>query len=302
MMAVDKIGENGTLHTFNSVTSIYDTDAVNGAQKIVALSTCESAETDGRLVVFAVMSKRNLIKLTLEGCGYLEYQGQQYTLPPGHMFWIDCRKRQSYRTHPATGHWRVMWIHFYGANAQFYYDLFLSHNGGSPVTALAEHSPVYPLLSALLESDSGSNQQRQDLQTANFLHQLISECALSVVGINPIDDVPQTIQSVRLYLMEHYRQKLTLDKLGKQFNLNPFYLQKQFKRYIGQSPTEYLIYLRMTKAKELMRTTNKSISEIANLVGFENLGYFTRRFKQQEGTTPHEYCKLWPTITPDNNL
>jgi len=243
-----------------------------------------------------------LIKVCLEGSGILEYQGQQHILTPGHMFWIDCRKRQSYRTHPATGHWRIMWVHFYGANAQFYYDLFLSHNGGSPVLALEDNSPVYPLLSGLLNINDGSIQQRQDLQSANLLHQLISECALRTVGTYPIEDISATIQSVRLYLMENYREKLTLEKLGKQFNLNPFYLQKQFKRYIGQSPTEYLIYLRMTKAKELLRSTNKSISQIASLVGFDNLGYFTRRFKQQEGITPREYCKLWPTITPDNNL
>lgn len=50
----------------------------------------------------------------------------------------------------------------------------------------------------------------------------------------------------------------------------------------------------MTKAKELLRNTKMSISEIAFAVGIENLGYFTRRFKQQEGVTPQEYRKLWP--------
>ena len=60
------------------------------------------------------------------------------------------------------------------------------------------------------------------------------------------------------------------------------HLQKQFKRYVGQSPTDYLICQRMLHAKELMRTTRKPIGEIAAMVGVTNLGYFTRQFKKQE--------------------
>lgn len=242
-----------------------------------------------------------LIKITLEGCGHLEYQGQQYDLPPGHMFWLDCRKRQSYRTHADFGHWRVLWVHFYGANAQFFYDLFLSQNGGSPVVALSPKSPAFDLLFSLVnQSRHSGNQQYQDLESANLLHQLISECTLSTIRANQTEDTLQTIQVIRTYLSQNFREKITLEELGRQFNLSPFYLQKQFKRYTGQSPTEYQIHLRMTRAKELMRTTTMSISQISRMVGIENLGYFTRQFKKQEGMTPQEYCRLWPTIIEES--
>lgn len=238
-----------------------------------------------------------LIKLTLDGCGQLDYQGQRYSVPPGHFFWIDCRKRQSYRTDPDTGNWHTVWVHFYGSNAQFYYDTFIKQNGGSPVAALPTNSPVFSLFPALLQQDnSGRNQQMTDFESANLLHQLISECTLCSMAATHPDDIPQTIHAVRLYLAQNYAQKITLEDLGSHFNLNPFYLQKQFKRYVGQSPSEYVIYLRMTHAKKLMRQTKKPIGEIAREVGISNLGYFTRQFKQQEGITPQEYCKLWPTI------
>lgn len=108
--------------------------------------------------------------------------------------------------------------------------------------------------------------------------------------------MPQIIQSVRMYLLDHYQSKNTLEDLGSRFNINPYYLQKQFKRYVGMSPTEYQIFLRMTKAKELIRSTKLPLSEVAYAVGMENLGYFTRQFKQQEGMTPQEYRKLWPNL------
>jgi len=238
-----------------------------------------------------------LIKFTITGCGQLNYQGQQYLVPQGHFFWIDCRQRQSYRTDPATGHWHTIWVHFYGSNAQFYYDTFIKQNGGAPVAPLPLNSSVYSLLSSLLEqSNSNSNQQKNDLISANLLHQLISECVLSTITSGHPDDTPQTILAIQRYLMQNYQEKLTLEEMGSRFNLNPFYLQKQFKRYIGQSPTEYLIYLRMSQAKRLIRSTHQSIGEIARQVGIKNLGYFTRLFKKQEGITPHEYSKLWPVI------
>lgn len=238
-----------------------------------------------------------LIKVTLSGCGSLEYQGQQYLIPQGHFFWIDCRKPQLYGTDPGTGNWRTVWVHFYGANAQFYYDTFIKQNGGSPVAALPGDSPVFGLMASLLQQDSsGSNQQKTDLESANLLCQMITECTLCSMASRRPEDVPQTVQTVRQYLAQNYTQKITLEDLGTVFNLNPYYLQKQFKRYIGQSPSEYVIYLRMTHAKELMRRTKKSISQIAREVGISNLGYFTRQFKQQEGMTPQEYCKLWPMI------
>jgi len=56
----------------------------------------------------------------------------------------------------------------------------------------------------------------------------------------------------------------------------------------------------MTKAKELIRSTKMPVGEVAYAVGMENLGYFTRQFKQQEGMTPQEYRKLWPAL--DNAL
>lgn len=237
-----------------------------------------------------------LLKYTISGSGVLDYQGQQYTVPPGHIYWIDCRKRQSYRVNKTVGHWRVIWVHFNGGNAQFYYDLFLKQNGGSPVAAVPVDSPVYHILNQLLEqSGAGGYQQKNDLIYADLLHQLVSQVTLSTMVSARPDDIPQTVKSVQMYLMQNFRQNTTLEQLGAQFNLNPYYLQKQFKRFVGQTPSEYVIYLRMSRAKELLRNTQKTIGEIAAEVGIENLGYFTRLFKKQEGMTPRDYNKLWPT-------
>ncbi len=240
-----------------------------------------------------------LIKYTLDGCGQLEYNGKSWSVPQGSMYWVDCKKHNRYRTCPETGSWDVIWVHFWGGNARMYYDTYLKYNNGDPVMHLQSNATVGHILQALLALDnSGNNQFETDLLSANLLTQLVSECALTAMRSSANASMPQIIQDIQVYLQRTYSQTHSLEELGIQFNLNPFYLQKLFKRHIGQSPNEYCIYLRIAHAKEQLRTTHKSVSEIAYSVGVDNLGYFTRLFKKHEGLTPQEYRQLWPVLLP----
>lgn len=238
-----------------------------------------------------------LIKITMDGCGVLRYNGETYHVPAGKFYWLDCQKWHDYRTEPNHGSWHVMWVHFYGGNARFYYESFLKKNDNQPVGSFPMGSRAISIMRSLLTVDSSStNQQEADFRSADLLTQLMTACILSTSQFQEEREVPESIESIRQYLWQHYAEKVTLDDLGTQFNINPHYMQKQFKRYIGQSPTEYLIYLRMMKAKELMRTTDKSIGEIAYEVGIGNVGYFTRLFKKLEAQTPQQYRKMWPVM------
>lgn len=240
-----------------------------------------------------------LIQMTVDGCGQLEYDGQTQLVPPGHFFLIDCKKRQHYYTAPGSDSWHTMWVHFYGANAKAYYDAFLTHNNGSHTGIFPVPAKALSIFNMLMELDTkGQNQIMSDFQAASLLTQILTECVLSTMTMGKASDMPQIIQGVRMFLLNHFHEKHTLEDLGNRFNINPYYLQKQFKRYVGMSPSEYQIYLRMNRAKELIRSTRQPIGEIAYAVGMENLGYFTRLFKKQEGMTPQEYRKLWPVLDP----
>ena len=198
-------------------------------------------------------------------------------------------------TAPDADGWHVVWVHFYGANAKFYYESFLRNNGAEPVGTLPTDSPAYSAMQALLElSPSENGQMERDLRAAELLTRLLTQCLLSAMDHSQTSNLPQSVREICVYLMNHYAQKHTLEELGVRFNMSACHLQKQFKRYVGQSPTDYLICQRMLHAKELMRTTRKPIGEIAAMVGVTNLGYFTRQFKKQEGLTPQEYRSLWP--------
>lgn len=85
--------------------------------------------------------------------------------------------------------------------------------------------------------------------------------------------------------------ELTLKSLGNQLGFSPNYLSVLIKKELGISFQQYLIQERIKKAKLLLLTTDLKIYEIAEQVGFEDINYFSQRFKQIEGITPRQFKK-----------
>jgi len=134
-----------------------------------------------------------------------------------------------------------------------------------------------------------------DVHTSGLLTQLLVEGVSSAGLSKKMQQLPSVVNDIRNYLTAHYTEKITLEHLAAQFSLDPHYLQKLFKKYLGQSPMEYIIYLRIVRAKNLLRTSTMTISQIAYSAGVDNISHFTRQFKHHEGMTPSQYRKVWFT-------
>ncbi|OGJ86724.1 MAG: hypothetical protein A2268_13580 [Candidatus Raymondbacteria bacterium RifOxyA12_full_50_37] len=100
------------------------------------------------------------------------------------------------------------------------------------------------------------------------------------------------INTVKEYLRQNFHDEtLDLTKAASNVNLSPDYLRKLFVRQAGDKFSNYLNKIRMEKAQELLKNTNKRVSEIAFEVGYGTLENFNRVFKSSVGTTPSEYRK-----------
>ncbi|MDR2144685.1 MAG: response regulator [Treponema sp.] len=98
-----------------------------------------------------------------------------------------------------------------------------------------------------------------------------------------------TIEMALAFIREHYSRPITLTDISKDVRLNPSYFSKLFKDSTGISFSRYLTRFRMEKAVELMNDPTRRISEIANMVGYENVQYFIRVFKSFTGISPRIY-------------
>jgi AraC-like DNA-binding protein len=93
------------------------------------------------------------------------------------------------------------------------------------------------------------------------------------------------------YFNEHYTESITLDALSRELFASKTTLIYNFKKYTNCSPMEFLLTVRLTKAKEQLVNTKKSVEEISRSCGFSSANYFGLIFKKKEGISPSEYRK-----------
>ncbi len=97
------------------------------------------------------------------------------------------------------------------------------------------------------------------------------------------------LQSNLDYIKDTYADSITLDDLAAQAGFSSGYYCHRFKAATGLSPIEYLIKIRIVKSCDYLVKTDKKITEIASLCGFNTISYFNRTFLQLMGTTPGAY-------------
>lgn len=94
---------------------------------------------------------------------------------------------------------------------------------------------------------------------------------------------------IRRYVKAHFREPLSLDKLGEAFNMNPTYFSTVFKRLLGVTFSEYLADLRVQAATEMINEGGHTAEEIAAACGFSSTTSYYRAFRFVTGMNPTEY-------------
>lgn len=98
------------------------------------------------------------------------------------------------------------------------------------------------------------------------------------------------------YLQNHYHEDVTLQEIASRFFLSREYISRKFKQEFEVNLSDYLGQIRMSKAKVLLRNPHLRISQVAEMVGYQDEKYFSKVFKKLEGITPNEYRKTSNSI------
>lgn len=94
------------------------------------------------------------------------------------------------------------------------------------------------------------------------------------------------------YLKSHICDRVTLDMLSEHFHFGKVYLCDVFKKNVGCTIITYHTDLKISEAKRLLRETDSTVTEIADILGFESQSYFTRCFKNRTGYPPQSFRKM----------
>lgn len=230
----------------------------------------------------------------LKGSGVLNYQGQQYNLYPGSCVLIDCSVPYSHSTgDEGTELWTIQWVHFNGPNMAAIYRKYCER-GGRPVFYFHSLDTVSRIWDSLINLAASSDALR-DLKMNQYLSELIVVVSSEALRDAADKAAPkrENISDVKEYLDQHYAEKISMDELAARFLISASYLSHSFRDRFGMSISSYLLSVRITHAKQLLRFSEKSIEEIGYAVGIGAAAYFSRVFKNVEGVSPARFRAQW---------
>jgi YesN/AraC family two-component response regulator len=102
----------------------------------------------------------------------------------------------------------------------------------------------------------------------------------------------ERIQKILKHIHENLTGILRVDDLAQKFNVTPDYFSRLFFESTGERPIKYIQNKRIERAQLLLSTTSNSLQSIAEMVGLENISYFSRLFKKQTGKTASKFRKM----------
>jgi AraC-like DNA-binding protein len=180
--------------------------------------------------------------------------------------------------------WRLAVIHYYiSGNETDSFPLFQNHFS---FTA-GESAKIPDLIHQLLLSQSTPGPAalfRTKLLFTSLLGELFDSAKRRAAGSDSI-----LAEQVMEYIRQNHTEPITVAQTAEHFGLDRRRLAALFERCAGMSPGKYLIDCRILKAKELLRTCDCTVKQVAECVGYSDNLYFSKAFKKKIGASPSEF-------------
>lgn len=240
-------------------------------------------------------NKRNayVLHMVRGGKGVLEMNKKKYELTKGDAFLIPPGVEAWYEA-DRDDPWSYMWIGFVGLKA----DECAGGAGFSmknPVRKIDCIQEVNQYVDQMLEAHqlSYANELKRNGLLMMVFSALIedyhSNSVSAGVSVNHAYPGSVYVKHAMEYITHHYNERLRINELADFIGINRSYLTSSFKKTVGCSPQEFLVNLRMEKAKSLLKKTDSSINAVANAVGYTDPLAFSKVFKQHCGMSPRMY-------------
>lgn len=147
----------------------------------------------------------------------------------------------------------------------------------------------YPKLSQEDYLDDSVIQSIVEQVDLRRLHGFIKYNIISLAETIGAEGSKEMTEVIKKYIEENYFEEIRIEDLAKMFNYNSGYLGKQFKDKTGVAITQYVDEVRMNQSKQLLKTTELKIYEIARHIGYNDPDYFATKFKKLVGLSPNQY-------------
>ena len=176
----------------------------------------------------------------------------------------------------------------------FYTDVASHRESRYCIYAFPEENKVLTCLRNILREMQDREMDHQTVCQAYMdilVVQLIRNTNASMTHVPGHSPTNRQCASVRHYIDNHYKEKLSLEMLAETVSVNKYYLAHTFKEEYGVSPINYLLACRFREGKRLLAETDLSLTQISSVLGFSSPSYFSQSFRKAEGVSPMEFRK-----------
>lgn len=228
------------------------------------------------------------------GKAHFYFNGAEHIVTAGNMVIYRPKEEQRYYYY-GTDHTEVYWVHFTGSNVKNIIrsygisdDMHIIHTGTS-----LEYKRLF---TQMIQELKLCKEDYEELLLCYFTHLLIMIHRL--MNIKPKSKTHALIEEMNAavrYFHENYNKPICIEDYAEQHHMSVSWFIRNFKEYTEMTPTQYLLSLRISNAQTLLETTNYNVTEISDIVGYDNPLYFSRIFKKQSGLSPSEFRKQLQT-------
>lgn len=238
-----------------------------------------------------ILDEYQLIYIS-KGTGIFESaHGKQLHIKEGTVILLFPGEWHRFKPDPETG-WDEYWVGFKGnIISNIAKKNFISPY--LPVLQVGLSDQLIDLFSVILEKTKTEQPGYQPLISGMILHLLGEVYAKTKLQALEKEDISETlINKARVLLRESVHTNIAIEKLAEELHVSYSWFRKAFKTFTGIAPHQYLLQLKIEKAKTLLSDSTKPIKEIAFELGFESSFYFSRIFKNKTNYAPDTYRKL----------
>lgn len=224
------------------------------------------------------------------GKAHFHFDGKEQIVTAGHMVLYRPKEPQKYEYY-GEDQTEVYWVHFTGGNVK---NILRSYG-------LTDDKRVFYCGSGL-DYQNLFRTMINELQMCKVNYAEMLEMYLRQIFImlqryflNSLKTdnahVVEEINKATLYFNEHYSEDISIDDYAQNNHVSVSWFIRNFKQCTGSTPMQYILSKRIYNAEILLHDSTYNVTEIAEIVGYDNPLYFSRIFKKVKGISPSEYRK-----------
>lgn len=227
-----------------------------------------------------------LIHYIISGKGYYVVGGKKYALQAGDSFLVYPNREVTYYADHGLP-WEYAWVGFNGSDALS----ILNATNFTPEYPIIKETPNGDaILHQLLHIYEGRGTEFEHaVEMTGRLYTALSLFMKSATKKAPSTSYNTYVQKAIEYISANYSYPITVEDIADYVGLSRSHLFRSFEKVMEKSPKEYLTNFRIKQACNLLKTSDLSITAIANSVGFENNLYFSKAFHKVKGVSPKVY-------------